>query len=542
MSTRRSGCGCLPIIGIISALAIAGGYAVKKGWHQLLIGQNLTPISGAKVIPDEAILTGFISTKTNHWQQLENLGLNETTTIIQQATTEIDRELTSLNLDYESDIQPWLGNAMLAIVPDRQNVSQQNTLVVLGIKNPINAYNFLKKVKTAEKDNLESVEYQGIKINITTDRQGDKTNLALLGNKIVISDEVTAIEQAIDTYRGEPSFASVTENQIALKQPLKLKNNLVNIYLTDYNRLLTNGWGQTSSSQEKLARLQPIVSVVLGIGVEEKQLNLQSFTQLNPNFVVAESQPITNKIVNKFPEETIAFISGQGINDFWSSMVTIGEQDRDFASIINGVRDSTRWVSGLDLDRDIFSWMDGEFAVGIVATKQPVIPELNLRLGTVFLLESSDRDTATNTLNSLNNVVQQQLGIISQTKQLKQQTVNQLLVPYSNTGITYGWLDNKNLLFTVGNDVFESIDNSTQTSLAKSSDFQELARELPSKNQSYFYFNIDKALTQIKQIPGFPIDYNSETLMVLESIQSVGAASKMIDNNTSQTDMVVLFK
>lgn len=542
MSTRRSGCGCLPIIGIIGALAIAGGYAIKKGWHQLLIGQNLTPISGAKIIPDEAILTGFISTETNHWQQLENLGLNETTTIIQQATTEIDRELTELNLDYEEDIQSWLGNAMLAIVPETQNLARQNTLIVLGIKNPINAYKFFKKVKTAEKDNLEFIEYQGIKINVVTDRQGDKINLALLGNKIVISDEVKAIEQAIDTYKGEPSFASVKENQIALKQPLKLKNSLVNIYLTDYNRLLTNGWGQSSSSQEKLARLQPIESIILGIGVDNKQLKLKSFTELNPNFVVAESKPIVNKIANKFPEETIAFISGQGISDFWSSMVTIGEQDRDFNSLINGVRDSTRWVTGLDLDRDIFSWMDGEFAVGIVATKQPIIPELNLRLGTVFLLESSDRNTANNTLNSLNNVLQQQLGIISQTKQLKQQTVNQLLVPYSNTGVTYGWLDNKNLLFTVGNNVFESIDNSTQTSLAKSSDFQELARELPRKNQSYFYFNVDKALTQVEQIPGLSIDYNSETLMFLESIKSIGAASKMINNNTTRTDMVVLFK
>ena len=531
MNTRRSGCGCIPIIGIIGALAIAGGYAIKKGWHQSLIGQNLTPISGAKVIPDEAIMTSFISTKTNHWQQLENIGLDETTTIIKQATSEIDRELTELNLDYKSDIQPWLGNGMLAIVPEGR---QQNTLVVLGIKNPLNAYKFFKKVKEAEKNSIESVRYQDIKINTITDRQGEKTHLALLGNKIVISDEITAIEQAIDTYRGEPSFASVAENRIALKQPLKLKNNLVNIYLTDYNRLLEN------TNRENLTRLQPIESLVLGIGVEDKQLKLQSFTEFNPNFEFARSQPITNKIADKFPEDTIAFISGQGISDFWNTLVTVGEQDRDFNSVINGVRNSTRWVTGLDLDRDVFSWMDGEFAFGIVATKQPIVPELNLRLGTVFLLESSDRTTANNTLNSLNNVVQQQLGVISQTKQLQKQTVNQLLVPYSNTGISYGWIDNKNLLFTVGNDVFEAIGN--PRSLAKNSDFQELNRELPRKNQSYFYFNVEQALTQIEQIPGLALDYNSETLTFLESIKSVGAASKMINNNTTQTDLVVLFK
>ena len=536
MNTRRSGCGCLPIIGIIGALAIAGGYAIKKGWHQLLIGQNLTPISGAKVIPDEAIITGFISTNSDRWQQLENLGLDETTTIIQQATTEIERELTTLNIDYEKDIQSWLGNAMLAIVPDPQNNNRRNTLVVLGIKNPINAYKFVKKIEASEKDNLESTRYQDIKINIATAREGNKTNIALLGNKIVLSDEITAIEQAIDTYRGEASFASVTENQVALKQPLKLKNNLINIYLTDYNRLLEN------TTQENLSRLQPVESIVLGIGVEDKQLELQSFTEFNSNLVFAKSEPITNKIADKFPEETIAFISGQGISDFWSTLVTLEEQDRDFASIIDGVRNSTRWVTGLDLDRDIFSWMDGEFAVGIVATQQPIIPELNLRLGTVFLLESSDRKTASKTLNSLNNVLQQQLGIVSQTKQLKKQTVDRLLVPYSNTGITYGWLDNKNLLFTLGNDLFESIDNSGRSSLAKSSEFQELTRELPSKNQSYFYLNLEKALIQIEQIPGLPIDYNSEQIALLKSIKSIGAASKAIDNNTTQTDLVILFK
>lgn len=534
MNTRRSGCGCLPIIGIIGALAIAGGYAVKKGWHQLLIGQNLTPISGAKVIPDEAIMTSFISTKTNHWQQLENIGLDETTTIIQQTTSEIDRELTALNLDYESDIQPWLGNGMLAIVPEMQG-NRQNALVVLGIKNPLNAYKFYKKVKAAEKDNLETVPYQGININVITDRQGEKTNLALLGNKVVISDEITAIEQAIDTYRGEPSFASVAENQRALKQPLRLKNNLVNVYLTDYNRLLEN------TSRTNLTRLQPVESFVLGIGVENKQLRLKSFTELNPDFELTKSQPISNKIANKFPEETIVFMNGRGIGDFWNTLVSVGEQDRDFNTIINGMRNSTRWVTGLDLDRDVFSWMDGEFAAGIVVTKQPVVPELNLRLGTVFLLESSDRNTANNTLNSLNNALQQQLGIMAQTKQLQKQTVNQLLVPYSNTGVTYGWLDNKNLLFTVGNDVFESIGNS-RPSLAKSSDFQELNRELPKKNQSYFYFNVEQALIQIEQIPGLPIDYNSESFLFLKSIKNIGAASKIIDNNTTQTDMVVLFK
>lgn len=542
MSTKKLGCGCLPILGLITVLAIGGGYVYKKGWHQFLIGQKLTPLTGAKVIPDEAIMTGFISSNSEAWQQLEKLGITRTSKIIEQANTEIKKELTASNLDYQKDIQSWLGNAMVAIVPENESLENSNVLIVLGIENPINAYKFLKKIKADAKNKLEFTEYQGIKINISSDQEDRPINLALLGNKIVISDKIETVKQAIDTFKGEPSFASDPNNQKALKQPLKLKNNLAQLYLTKYDRLFANTLGDSSVSAKQLALLQPVKSIVVGIGAEEKQIKIQSFTELNDSLGLPESQPISNQIANNFPQETIAFINSQGVGQIWSTLVTLSERDSELKNIINGMRTYTKWGTGLDLDKDIFSWMDEEFAIGIVATKQAMIPELNLNLGIALVLQTSDRNTAENTLDILNTKAQQQLGLTSQTKQIKKETVTQWLIPYSNIDISHGWLDKNNLLLTVGNNVFESIGNSATSSLEKSPNFQQFAKTLPNKNISYFYLDLEKAMSEIQKIPNLPIDYNSEPITILNSIQSIGSASTMADSNTTQTDIIVFFK
>ncbi|MDJ0744648.1 MAG: DUF3352 domain-containing protein [Xenococcaceae cyanobacterium MO_167.B27] len=542
MSSKKSGCGCLPIIGLITALALGGGYAYKKGWHQRLIGQNLTPLAGAKVIPDEAIMTSFISTNEQHWQQLEKLGIAPAERFIQEVTTEIDKELTALNIDYQEDIQPWLGNAMLAIVPENEQLEDSDILIVLGIKNPINAYKFFRKVQSDEEFDLESIKYKDIKIYTATDEEGDQTNLALLGNKVVLSDEIAIVKQSIDTYKGEPSLASDPENKQALTQPLNLKNSLVQTYITNYDFLLENALAESSVSKEKLDDLQPVKSVVFGIGAEDKQLKLQGFTKFNPDLAWGESQPLTNEIASKYPEQTLALINGQGISNFWNTLVKISEQDRDLKFLLNGIRTSTKWGTGLDLDEDIFGWMDGEFAIGIVPTKQVVIPELNLKLGIALILESSDRDTAQNTLNSLDNAMQQQLGMSLQTKQINKQTVTQWYFPYSDLDISYGWLDKKYLLFTFGNNVFDSMNNGSQSSLKTNPKFQKFVKKLPNNNLSYFYFDLEKVMTEIKQIPDLPIDYNSESIVLLDSIQRIGSTSTMTDANTNKTELTIWFK
>ena len=541
MSSKKSNLGCLSVIGLVTVLGIAGGYVYRKGWHQLLASRSLTPLSGARVIPDEALMTGFVSSNSKHWEKLDKLGVEKSPEAIAKISSEIEAELSAANIDYQKDIEPWLGNVMFAIVPNPQSWSEPNMMAVLGIKNPLNAYKFLRKIQTNKENKLDSINYKGIKINLVSDSEGSQNNIALLGNKIVIADETAVVKQAIDTFKGEPSLASDPESKTALKQPLKLKNELMKVYITDYDRLLGIGL-ENSVDANKIAALQPVESLVMGVGTEKKQLNIQSYTQLKPSIDLGEYKPLKQKIARQFPPQTIALINGQGINSFWNTLVTLSQQDRDFKRGLDGVRMSARWLTGLDLDKDIFSWMDGEFALGIVPTQQAIIPELNLKSGLAFVLESSDRDTAQNTLGIVGNQLQNQLGIIPQTQEIDRQTVTNWSVPYSNIGVSYGWIDEDRLLLTLGNDVFASVSNGGSKSLPNSSTYKQLAGKLPKENLSYFYLDMKQAMTEVKQIPNLNLDEQSETMMLLNSIQSIGAASTMTDSQTTKTDFVVLFE
>ena len=537
MISKKLGGGLLPILSLIGILGIGGvTYAYKKGF----IPQELTPLRGANVIPDQAIITSFISTDDQDWQQIENLGLDQAEEIIKKTTNEIEAELSELSIDYQTDIKPWLGNMMLAVVPEDETSTEKHSLLVLGIKNPINAYKFFKKFQTKSGDKVEFVHHNGIKINQAKNEQQQVTNLAILGNKIVVSDSISTVKQAIDTYNGEPSFTSNPDNLRILKQPLNPKNSLVQIYVTDYDRWLENTFYNTS--QDKLITLQPLESVILGVGIEGKQVTMQSFAKLKPELDLTEAQPINNKLVSKYPEQTIALFNGQGISQFWSDLVKISEKDPNLQTALRGMRYSTRVVTGLNLDKDIFGWIDGEYALGIIKTNQSVIPELDLKLGTVMILETSDRDTAQNTLDSIGNKLQEQTGIKTQTKATQKQTITQWNIPNSDIDISYSWLDQENLLLTMGNNVVDSMNKSPNESLKENPKFKKFIATIPNNSLGYFYVDLEEVMATAKQIPGFYASYDPESIAIFDSIQSVGATSTMLDSHTTKTDLAFWFK
>jgi|GEM_PF-4817133 len=71
MTTKKSGCGCLSIITIFTTLLIAGGYS---------------------------------------------LNTSESETVVNSITSEIEQNFSQADLDinYQEDISPWLGNMAIA--------------------------------------------------------------------------------------------------------------------------------------------------------------------------------------------------------------------------------------------------------------------------------------------------------------------------------------------------------------------------------------------------------------------------------------------
>jgi len=544
MSSIKSGIAKFSILAI--AVAIFGtAFVYAKGWHKFIFAEKLTPTTGAELIPDEAIMTSFISTDIKNWTKLKQFYIPELEKLFSEPMLEIESELIEAEIDYQQDIQPWIGNAIVALIPTTESaevIQDLDSLGIIGIKDPLGANNFINKVRSQNQAILEKSKYKGLEITKSTDAKGNILHTTLLGNKLAISDKVSVIKMSIDTYRGKPSLIDSAKTKEIFQQKLDLNHSIAQVYFTNYDRLIATGLQDANLPERTREIFQGIQSFSFGIGTEDNKIKFQGLTKLDPQLITQNYKNSPGKVLAKLPKETIAFVSSQGIDDIWAEVVSLASHEPELRKTINGVRQSTKFITGLDLDQDVFSWMNGEFVLGIVPSSQPNIPRLNIGLGGALVLETSDRATAQRTMDQLNNKFQQNFGIYSQKINKGKNDFIQWAVPGSNLVLSSGWLDKNNILLAFGNKDTNSIYDNRKLPLKNNSQFQEIFRSLPKKNLGYFYLDMK---TIIKEISPLLLEQDPtlyEEISVLNSILAIGGTTTMIDQETSQIDAIVLLQ
>jgi hypothetical protein len=197
-------------------------------------------------------------------------------------------------------------------------------------------------------------------------------------------------------------------------------------------------------------------------------------------------------------------------------------------------------MAGVDLERDIFGWMDGEYAFGLIPTQTQIIPELGFGLGGAMLLETKQSDVAKEALAKLENLLQLSLGLTPNETKINGKTMTQWSEPYSNFTLTYGWLDDNSLMFAVGDRVAESIGTKP---LTKSDKFDKFAKQLPNNNLGYVYLDMNPITKIINSLPeSQKRSITPETLELINSIDSIGATSTMPNPTTIKGDVAIDFK
>lgn len=92
----------LVFAGLGVAILTGVGYAGSR----LILGSELTPLSAAEFIPQEAFVTAYISTDADNWQQLERAGIPPS--LLQNSWKQTQQGvLADTQIDYGKDIQPW---------------------------------------------------------------------------------------------------------------------------------------------------------------------------------------------------------------------------------------------------------------------------------------------------------------------------------------------------------------------------------------------------------------------------------------------------
>lgn len=538
LNSNKKGCGCLTITSALILSILGGGYLLSRAF----LGQELTPSSGAKIIPDEALMTSYISTDSQNWSKLAKFGTPEAKQIITENWQNFTQDLTknNQNIDYQKDIQPWLGGMMLTFLPSYQANADNNLVGIVGIKNKFKAWEFMQKLKKQPNSKITESKYKNTIVYNITDNQGNIFWATFFENYLVISNNQQNVEAVIDTFKGETSLAAKTKSSNIFAQKTNLKNPLFQIYLPDYDQFMKNAVQNSTNIPPTVTQnLKQVNSIVMGIGVEDNGIHFQAIADLVTPIDQKLLKTVSNKLISQMPNNTILMVNGQGINQFWTEFekqkATIPELDQ----AISQWRDSLKNALDLDLDKDVFSWLDGEFAFGLFAVDNNSLA--NSGLGGLILIETGDRPTGENTLNKLKNI-SNQLPYIQITEGNSDGIAITKWQTFQSPLLSYGWLNNQNLMLTLGTDFSTTQNINAQNSLANNETFKLTTQTLPKNNFGYLYFDAEKALNLYKNTNGNQALNSKEAEAIANSLKGIAITSSLINPNTTQLDLLLTVK
>ncbi|MFM6754046.1 MAG: DUF3352 domain-containing protein, partial [Dolichospermum sp.] len=400
----------------------------------------------------------------------------------------------------------------------------------------IAALKFANKLKDQKNITRQESDYKGEKI-IEIKGQGQPQYTTILNNNyLLLTGNKQTVEKAIDTYKGEASFATKEGAENILSQGVDLKNSLAQIYVPDYYNMIQKLNSQSQQlPPQALFQIKKVKSLVAGVGVDDAGVRLKASMNLDPQLNKFEYQTTSAKIVGQFPSETLALVSGQGISKSWQTFVQQSQDYPELNQVIQQTRTQLK-TTQIDLDQDIFGWMNGEFGLGAVKSDQGLLA--NVGFGGALVLDTSDRKTAEATFTKLDNLAKQQSLNIAQ-KNIGGKNITEWQIPQQGALVAHGWLDNDTVFIALGGPIAETLINRQGTTLDQSDTFKKVTGSLQKPNGGYFYLDMDKTTDIIKRLAPQSQPLTPDTLAILSSMRGVGVTVN--SPSKSKTEMEMLF-
>jgi len=538
----------IPVIGTV--IILAGGIAA----YMYLKGSESSsnPLGSAKLVPVNALMATYIDTKPESWDRLTKFGTPEAQKIIGKGLQDFNQQILNDNsISYAADIKPWVGGVMIAVLPpDNKKTSpvnlrtseEPNILLVVDIKDKIAALNFANKLKQQKNVKTQESDYKGEKI-IETKAQGEPTYTTVLNNNhLLFTSNKQAVEKAIDTFKGEASFATKAGANEILSKGVDVKNSLAQVYIPDYGNMVEKIAALNPESPklppQTLAQIKQVKSLVAGVGVDDMGLRFKAVVNLDPELNKFQYQTTPAKIVGQFPSETFALASGQGINKSWQTFVA---QSKDYPELNQGLQQARTQLKTLeiDLDQDIFSWMTGEFGIGAIQSNQGLLASLGF--GGALVLDTSDRKTAEATFTKLDNLAKQQSLNVAN-KNIGGKNVTEWQIPQQGALISHGWLDNDTVFLAIGGPIAETLANRKGQALDQSETFKSVTSSLQTPNAGYFYLDMEKTTTIIERLAAQSQPLPPDATAILNSIRGLGVTVNSPDKSMTQMEMLFALK
>ena len=556
----------------VTLLLINGGAAAY--WFLVHKQPVLGLPPGANLIPQDASLTLSVTTDSNQWQQLRSFGTPQTQAAFAKTLAQLrDRFLSSHGYNYQRDIQPWAGKEVTfaylptqqinptqpssTLIPQTNNPSQQSVVMILPIDNPLQAKQALEPTNSPlQQGKWISRTYKGIEIKET--KTGDALNInstqysaTVLDRRfLVVTTNPKATERIIDTFQSSESLANVPGFKAAWEK-IETEQPFARLFINVPVAIAAAKNSQPQLSNQNFAQIQQ-QGVAATMSVKPEGLLFKSISWLQPNsdkkYAVKNE---TGKMSIRLPANTLMMMSGGNLQRFWQDYIQGAESNPLTPFKPEQIRSSVQKFTNLDLEKNLLSWMGGEFSLSLVplpqensnsGENQPAAP------GLIFMVKASDRAAAETTLQQVDQVMSNQNKFKVEKTIIGNKPVTNWIAPDRELTITQGWLD-ENVAFLALGGVTNTILPQPKISLVQSDRFRNTVPLELKSNNGHFYLDVEslgvdstaRFLTFLFQLSTDPNTQKTLTNQLLP-IRAIGVTAAVSDERSTRFDVFVSLK
>ncbi len=535
-------------------LLIGGGVAA---YYALMSRQAAQQVSAsASIIPQDAMAVVSLKTQSQQWERLQQYGTPESKAALKQLLQQWrDRFLTEKGFDFQTDIQPWLGEeVMLAWLPNQTVTSgtapkpdsplssptKPALVAVLPIANPQTAKEILEQPKTLTQGEVTQRKYKGVDILETKGLPNENYSIAVLGQDfLLVSNDPNATDRAIDTFKGGNSLAQTPGYANAI-QKIQTPRSFAQFYLNiPVATRVASFTSERPIPAETLDRLQENQGFASNIILESQGVSFKSISWLKPNSQkTLKVENKANTLLRQLPNNTIFMTTGGNLQQVWQDYAQAAQNNPLAPLNPKVLSKSLNQSTGMDLEKDFLNWMDGEFSLALIPGLPNKEQPQKFSAGFALMVKTSDRPTAETALEKLDAVMKENNFSVGEAK-IKGQPVIKWTSPYGGFSVIRGWLDNNTTFATMGAPIADQFLPEPQIGLSSNSLFKQTFPTELSPNNGGFFVDLEQFFNpRSLSLPPLP----PQQKVWVDAIRSIAVTTAVNNERSTHYDAFIKFK
>ena len=345
--------------------------------------------------------------------------------------------------------------------------------------------------------------------------------VAHLGNYIVMSENLDSLRQWIEhqtqgapTLTSSPSFKKTQSHPESANSLATVYGNVGELINFEFSNPFQS-FGLPPIPQPSLSERAAMSALLSNVTFDalvypqEKGLHLEAHLYTEGALPALPPSPnADHSIFGLIPAATYFMGSGYDISGFWNDVSSAFSLSEVTGGLLETARSVVALATGLDLDTDILSWMDGEYSLFLFPSQSGLLnsffPGVGMEGG--VLLETSNRPAAETALEALDGVVGEEVALSDSIGDYPvvnwQYDVN--TDGLMDSVLTHAWVTDDTLAFTSGTGAMERlVVPAGFNPLDGHSTFRNATASFPSPNNGYFYVNMSSTLSFFYNLLGF---------------------------------------